>query len=507
MLSMAVRNTNKLIREYSREEKIRLGRFFTKRDTAALMAGMPDLPDTPTVRVLDPGAGTGILSAAIIERLCQSGTCKEIRLTCYENDVRFLPRLRDNLERLRRRCRRFYKVRLAANVLEENYILAGRENYTISLYSKEAEVYDLILMNPPTELLPQNSPEMMCVTDLFGGATDLCYLFLAMAESSLAPGGQLVALLPTVFATSPQLSKLRNFLFSQNTPTHLHLFTTGNTAKPLKKNMVLCLRHTPPQKSDALLMSSSSDAGTPGKTVKLEPLPVSFVLRGTDRTLLLMYDPAELQIFLYMSSLKNSFPKMKLRMRTGLTLVSRYRNCLFDAPEQGLIPLLYPACLCEGRVSFPVTEKGTRTPLPGQYLSPAIPSLMQKNRNMLLIKRVPARCDKRRLVCGVYLASQLTPYKMISTHNKLNYIDREGEEMDASLLFGLHCFLSSGVCDLYIRILSKSSQVNARELSDLPLPESEILRRLGARLISAHVYTPEYCDRVIHEILHISVRR
>ena len=507
MLKMTVRNTGKLIREYARTDKVRLGRFFTKRDTAAMMADMIALPTTSVVRVLDPGAGTGILSAAVVERLCQSGTCSEIRLVCYENDARYLPRLKDNLERLRRRCRRFYKVRLAASVLEENFVLAGRESYMISLMAKDAPTYDIVIMNPPSELLPPDSPEAMCTPDLFSGSVDLCYLFLAMAESALAPGGQLVALLPTVFATSPQLSKLRNFLFSQNTPTHLHLFTTGKPAKPLKKNMVLCLRHTPPAKTDVLHMSSSSDDGTPEKTCRLEPLSVSFVVRGTDSSLLLMYDPAELQVFLYMSSLKNSFSRMHLRMHTGLTLVSRYRNCLYDQPARGLVPLLYPAALTEGRVQFPVTEKGTRTPLGGQYLLPAIPSLMQKNRNMLLIKRAPAKSDNRKLVCGVYLASQMIPYKMISTHNKLNYIDRDGEEMDASLLFGLHCFLSSGVCDLYIRIISKSAQVNAKELSDLPLPESDVLRRLGSRLIAARVYTPEYCDKVLREILHISVRR
>ena len=38
MLKTAVRNTRKLIRATSQAENIRLGRFFTKRDTAARMA-------------------------------------------------------------------------------------------------------------------------------------------------------------------------------------------------------------------------------------------------------------------------------------------------------------------------------------------------------------------------------------------------------------------------------------------------------------------------------------
>ena len=83
MLKMAVRNTRKLIREKSKNENIRLGRFFTKPDTARLMANFCTLTDKHTLRVLDPGAGTGILSAALIERLCQSEHLREIDLVCY----------------------------------------------------------------------------------------------------------------------------------------------------------------------------------------------------------------------------------------------------------------------------------------------------------------------------------------------------------------------------------------------------------------------------------------
>ena len=72
MLNLAVRNTGKLIREKSKSENIRLGRLFTKKDTARLMAAMLDIDENKTAfTVLDPGAGTGILSAAIVEEICK----------------------------------------------------------------------------------------------------------------------------------------------------------------------------------------------------------------------------------------------------------------------------------------------------------------------------------------------------------------------------------------------------------------------------------------------------
>ena len=72
MLNLAVRNTGKLIREKSKSENVRLGRLFTKKDTARLMASMLDIDKTKTAfTVLDPGAGTGILSAAAVEEICR----------------------------------------------------------------------------------------------------------------------------------------------------------------------------------------------------------------------------------------------------------------------------------------------------------------------------------------------------------------------------------------------------------------------------------------------------
>ena len=83
MLALAVRNTGKLIREKSKSENIRLGRLFTKKDTARLMAEMLKLDEARTVyTILDPGAGTGILSAAAVEEICKKcPSCKQIFVT------------------------------------------------------------------------------------------------------------------------------------------------------------------------------------------------------------------------------------------------------------------------------------------------------------------------------------------------------------------------------------------------------------------------------------------
>ena len=104
-----------------------------------------------------------------------------------------------------------------------------------------------------------------------------------------------------------------------------------------------------------------------------------------------------------------------------------------------------------GAVSFP-------QPIKRQYIAPVNPSLVQRNKNMILIKRIPAKSDSRFVSPAIYLASQLPAYKYISTHNKVNFIDTRAkqDEMSARFAFGLFALLNSTIYDRYISIVSKS---------------------------------------------------
>ena len=146
MLALAVRNTAKLIREKSKTDNIRLGRLFTKKETARLMGQMVEIDTQKSAyTVLVPGAGTGILAAAVIERICKStSVCRQIFVTCYENDERFIPMLEDNLERIRKKCRHDFGVRLYSTVYRENYLTESKSHYTVTFFDSVADKYDII---------------------------------------------------------------------------------------------------------------------------------------------------------------------------------------------------------------------------------------------------------------------------------------------------------------------------------------------------------------------------
>jgi adenine-specific DNA-methyltransferase len=484
MLKLAVRNTKKIIRQMTKEAGTRLGRFFTKMDTARQMASAFTFPQKKSVSVLDAGAGTGILSGAIIEEICHQGGIGEIYLTCYETDPLYLPMLANNLERIRKKARHDYHVKVRITIYEEDFLTTPHNL---------DELYDFIIANPPHDLAEEQSPYMSVRPGIFSGANlNLDCLFATLCSEMLTSNGQMVVMLPLSAATSPVLAKFRQDLFFRCPLEKIFLYRREKTKEPLQKYMVLKVVKGDAPETVSILISD--DDGTPENTKTMAPRPYDQVVKGTDASLVLLADEDEELVMSFMRALPCTFSTFHLKVHTGLVIDSRHKDQLRDRPVDGAVPLIRPRSVRDGMVMFPLPNTK------GQFIVPVLPSLKQPNKNILLILRAPGKSAKRRLMCAPHLAGNM-PVKFISTHNKLNYIDAEGsEQMDAPFLYGLHGFLSCELVDRYIRAVSKSTQINARELANIPLPTAAQLRTIGARLMAVRSYKPEYCDKVVKSV-------
>ena len=500
MLNLAVRNTGKLIREKSKSENVRLGRLFTKKDTARLMAGMLNIDESKTAfTVLDPGAGTGILSAAAVEEICKRAPrCKQIFLTCYETCGDFIPMLEDNLERIRKKCRHDYNVKLYITVYRENYIVDAKNHYTVTFFDTVEDKYDIIIANPPTELIEKGSDEAVSA----GGVTQLkvnaAFLFARMASRHLEDGGQLVIVLPTTYATASQITALRREMSEQLSVNKIHLFVGKQKnlkrAVPLKKNFVIS--YVKGERPEEISITTSTDSG---KTVtELPKLAYDFVVDSASGMLTLPKSVEDTKIVKYISDFPETLTSLGLKMSTGLIIDSKCEGLLFTEPIKSTVPVIRAAAIQNGTINFP-------QPIKRQYLAPVNTSLVQKNKNLIIIKRIPAKSDERFVNSAIYLASQLPAYRYISTHNKINFIDTKDKnsEMCARFAFGLFALLNSTIYDRYISIVSKSTQINSKEMRSLPLPPRNIIENIGMRLMAMRQTSVKACDQIVNPTLHI----
>ena len=130
MLDFVIRATSEYIDHMPKSQRKKYGQFFTSKETAVFMAGLFEIPNgCQALSILDPGAGSGILSIALLERLQAFTAIKEIRLVCYENDPNVMELLRANLEIA---CSQS-KQKISYEIVSDNYILSQAADYNLML--------------------------------------------------------------------------------------------------------------------------------------------------------------------------------------------------------------------------------------------------------------------------------------------------------------------------------------------------------------------------------------
>ena len=125
------------------------------------------------LRILDAGAGSGILSVALWSRIRECGYTGKVELVCYESDEKVLGLLDKNLASIQ-------DVNFFFEIRRENYITSQDFGCNTSLIgSGEGETYDLIIGNPPYKKIPKDAPEAKRMKEVFGNGKSKRELGLA----------------------------------------------------------------------------------------------------------------------------------------------------------------------------------------------------------------------------------------------------------------------------------------------------------------------------------------
>ena len=476
----AVHRTSLFLSYNSRADRKTYGQFFTPETTALFMASMLHVDmGKSSLRILDAGAGSGILSVALLDHIRKSGYQGLVELVCYENDEKVLGVLAKNLASIN-------DSNFIFEIRGENYITSQAFDSDTALFEREnTERYDLVIGNPPYKKIPKNSPEALHMKSVCHGSPNLYFLFWAMGIHNLKEDGELVYIVPRSWTSGTYFSRFRKYMLSRCTITDIHVFDSRDKVfvgdAVLQETVIVKMRKGP-AKSQKIRISSSSTSDF--HDIKYFNVDYNIIV-GRNNYVYLVTNDEESQVLHTLGRLSHTLVSDDLRMKTGIIVDFRTRKVLRSESSDSTYPLIHSQHFKNGRVVWPVGREN-------EYIDTESKSYLQENTNYLLVKRITAKEEKRRLQCAIYMCSDYPDFKFISTHNKINYIKCTSKEE----AYGLYVLLNSTIYDQYYRILNGSTQVNATEINNMPVPSRETIREMGKEL-EGKILSQSECDNIL----------
>ena len=479
--------------------RVLMGQFLTPASVAGFMAGMIECRKK-VLHVLDPGAGVGSLSAAVVAAMCRRPQRPEaIALTAYEMDPILAGHLRATLE-LCREVSEDAGIRFEGRIVAADFLEVGARTLTGDLFATvEDEKFDCAILNPPYRKIRTESRERRLLRAIGLETTNLYAGFLAMTARLLTPGGEMVAITPRSFCNGPYFESFRQFFLQDMRFCRVHVFEARDRAfaddEVLQENIVFRAARTTSPNID-VVVSSSLDPNGSGmciRTIKHDDI----VRPGDPHAFIhIVPDGDGDKVRHRMSRLDASLTDLGLTVSTGRVVDFRAKDLLRSHPGRNTAPLIYPCHFQEGRVEWP----NGRTRKPNALaLGPRADTLLVPAGHYVLVKRFSAKEEPRRVVAAVYDPVRVSADR-VAFENHLNYYHLRGAGLPAILAKGLAAYLNSTFVDSYFRQFSGHTQVNATDLRSLRYPAWKKLVALGRR-VGESFPTQEKLDHLVEEVV------
>jgi adenine-specific DNA-methyltransferase len=464
----------------SEERQAELGQFFTPVWVAELMASMVPLRHGH-VRVLDPGAGAGVLCSTYGAHLLRDATrASRLSVTAFEIDQSLRPFL-DRSTQAIVNAWEAHGLPVDIDIRMEDFADSASRHGLGDLFSNEA-VHDVAILNPPYRKLGSGS-DLRARLDALGiHAPNLYAAFLGLAATQVAEGGAIVAIVPRSFCNGTYFRRFRRFLLEACTLREVHLFRHRNRAfrqdSVLQENVILSLIRGSDDSPTVRL--SFSDGTAQGSTWHRDVRRDQILHPAdADQYIHLPEDEWNERVAGACRGLPTDLQGLGVRVSTGPVVDFRHKDSLgHDAPiREESVPMLYPLNFRTLVAEWPVEGKKP------QFLAAnarTVKSLVETGW-YVVTKRFSSKEEKRRVVASVIDPERFESGRL-AIENHLNFFHAEGGPLDRALALGLATFLNSTLVDRYFRQFSGHTQVNAGDLRKIRYPSRESLSNVGCRL-------------------------
>ncbi|MEK4216688.1 MULTISPECIES: Eco57I restriction-modification methylase domain-containing protein [Bacillus] len=475
----------------------KIGQFFTPPSIANYMASLMEY-NQPRIRILDTGAGTGILTGGLCQSILENDKIKSIHIDLYENDDNVLPLLRENMELVRSVLEEKGKA-ISYTIFDENFILSNDDFWNDRTVRSEDSKYNVVISNPPYKKIAKTEPESVVMSSIVHGQPNIYFLFMAMSAKLLKENGEMIFITPRSFTSGLYFRKFREYFLNTVRISNIHLYHSRldvfDSDKVLQEAIIIRAIKTSQQTTNIAL--SASENPTTGE-IFIHEVPYGTVV-DMDSANLFMLIPTtleEIELLTLVQSWDYNLLSLGFKLKTGPVVDFRALELIQDEPGENTVPLLWSNHFVNNKITFPVPV--SKNP---QYIvdTEESKSVLLPNKNYLLVKRFSSKEERRRVQCSLYFKEDFENEK-VGIENHLNYITKLKGEMAVDEMYGLYVLFNSTFIDTYYRILNGSTQVNATEMNAIPLPSIDVIKRMGRTLLEKNSITTESCDTIIEEL-------
>ncbi|MBQ6160286.1 MAG: Eco57I restriction-modification methylase domain-containing protein [Oscillospiraceae bacterium] len=437
----------------SKESRKQKGQFFSSLAIAQFMANQLAAPELTEVSILDPGAGNGLLGFMALAKCLEWKTAKSISLTYIENDPEVLPILQW-LKIEVENCLSTTEVKIQVHILQDNFILK-------SFADKR---FDILISNPPFVKIARKSAEAAAMSEYVFGQPNMYALFSLKGLSLLKSDAQFVLITPRSWTSGNYFVRMREYVAENVSIEKIHLFDSRDRVfsdeDVLQETMIWTGRIAEQKRSITVSISKNDQFAD---VTTFSGNSSMLLSDNPDKNIFLPSSYQDYCLLAKMREQKNTFDSLGYIFKTGPVVEFRCKNALSKQKRDNYIPMLRPSNIQKGGFCFPL-DIGK-----AQYVDVQNnPAFVIPNTPTVLVRRLSAKEEPRRLQCCAY--RPIPDENNISVENHVNYLIRkDGKPISEEEMYWACNLLTSDQYECYFRMLSGSTQVNARELNMLPV--------------------------------------
>jgi len=482
----------------SSKHKSDLGQFLTPAPIADFMSSLFNNMHCEEIRLLDPGAGIGTLSASFVERLLKEEINTELFLEVFEIDNAMLSFLMESISVCKDKCDA-KNIAFNNTISNRDFIETAVER--LGLFGISSTQFTHCIMNPPYKKIPSTSKHRSLLRAIGIETCNLYSAFVALAIKLLAPGGELVAIIPRSFCNGVYFKPFRKLLLQSMSLQQIHVFESRTNAfeedDVLQENIII--HAIKGKQSETVKITSSTD-------VSLEDLTerrISFtkVVKPTDKDKFIHIATSEIDqvVIDRISVFDNSLDDLGIDVSTGPVVDFRLREHIeYDSSDDNC-PLIYPCHFRKGFFNWP-NRDGNK------------PNAIKENETTrqwlfpdgfyTLTRRFSSKEEPKRIVPALYKPHG-NHIEMVGFENHVNVFHQGKRGLDPLIAKGLFVFLSSTLLDMYFRQFSGHTQVNATDLRQMHYPDKETIIVWGRKFDEVYK-SQEAIDDLIDKTININ---